>query len=66
MFLEFIINRKKVFESTYNIFRELPPVHLSQRYFQVQFEEEDGVDGGYFIYDYFKYYVFFKKILKLF
>ena len=46
LFLGFLINRKKVFDSTYKIFKDIDPKHWMQIEFKVQFEDEPGIDAG--------------------
>ena len=45
--LELTIDRKNVFESTYQILKGLEPSKMAQIYFSVQFIGEHGIDQGF-------------------
>ena len=41
------IDRKNVFNSTYETLKILPTRHLTQYSFKIGFEGESGIDGGF-------------------
>ena len=48
MSIELNVDRKNVFDSAYQQLKDLPPRHLTQYQFKIQFESESGIDGGSF------------------
>ena len=42
-----MVERKHVFDSTYDTLKALPPRHFAQYFFKINFSGESGIDGGH-------------------